>query len=78
MVQIAWVVAKGRELFAALGEFEKMEAVKFQQVIQPGEPFSLTLRLDSAKNTLIFNYATTDCSVSSGRIAFRPAHNHAV
>ncbi len=78
VVQIAWVVAKGRELFAALGEFEKMEAVKFQQIIQPGEPFSLTLRLDSAKNTLIFNYATTDRSVSSGRIAFRPAHKHAV
>lgn len=78
VVQIAWVVAKGRELFAALGEFEKMEAVKFQQVIQPGERFSLTLRLDSAKNTLIFNYATTDCSVSSGRIAFRPAPDHAV
>ncbi len=73
VVQIAWVVEKGRELFATLGEFERMEAVKFQQVIQPGQRFTLTLRLDSAKNTLVFNYATSDRSVSSGRIAFRPA-----
>lgn len=78
VVQIAWVVETGRKLFAALGEFEKMEAVKFQQVIQPGERFKLKLRLDSAKNTLLFYYTISDRSVSSGRIAFRPASDAAM
>ncbi|MGI9292760.1 MAG: AMP-binding protein, partial [Pseudomonadales bacterium] len=71
VVQLAWVVKKGRELFGPLGEFEKMEAIKFQQVIRAGERLNLRLLLDSAKNSLVFSYETNDRKVSSGRIVFR-------
>ena len=70
-VQVSWAVHYAQELFGELGIFVKLEALKFQQVIQPEENISLKLRWDEEKQRLFFSYSNTKNSNSSGRVVFR-------
>jgi len=70
-VQVSWAVHYAQELFGELGIFVKLEALKFQQVIQPEENISLKLRWDEEKHRLFFSYSNTKNSNSSGRVVFR-------
>lgn len=70
VVQIGWVIHYFRELFGDPGDFLRLEVLKFQQVIQPGERISLNMMWDATKNKLTFHYAGRDCSHASGRIVF--------
>lgn len=70
-VQVSWAVHYAQEIFGELGIFVKLEALKFQQVIQPEENISLKLRWDEEKQRLFFSYSNTKNSNSSGRVVFR-------
>lgn len=70
VVQISWAIHYFRELFGDPGDFLRLEVLKFQQVIQPGEKISLNMTWDTTKNKLTFHYTGRDCSHASGRIVF--------
>jgi 3-hydroxymyristoyl/3-hydroxydecanoyl-(acyl carrier protein) dehydratase len=72
VTQIDWAIKKGRELFGIPGAFSGMEALKFQQVFQPGDEAELNLEWYAEKRRLNFSYLSAKGKHSSGRILFQP------
>lgn len=73
VVQISWVLHFAQQTFSKLGVFQRLEVVKFQQVIRPGDTVRLKLRWDPHKYYLQFVFDTNSESThSSGRIGFKP------
>lgn len=70
VVQVHWAQTYGRELFAIAGEFLRMEVVKFQKVIHPGEQVELALQFDTKKNKLHFCFDSKRGRHASGRIVY--------
>jgi acyl-coenzyme A synthetase/AMP-(fatty) acid ligase len=70
VVQLHWAIHYGKELFNVIGSFQRLEAVKFQQVIRADEHATLKLKYDSSKTKLTFSFSNGDTSFSSGRIVF--------
>ncbi len=68
VVQVEWAEMFGRERFAIAGEFCGMEALKFQRVIAPGHP--VTLSLSWAPGKLSFRYHSDLGQHASGRLLF--------
>ncbi|WP_439135535.1 ApeI family dehydratase [Pseudomaricurvus sp.] len=68
VVQIHWAEHFARTAFAPEGEFLRMEVIKFQKVITPGDTVNLDLTYDSAKNKITFAYHSPRGQHSSGRI----------
>lgn len=68
VVQIHWALQLASQYLAPISPLaiERMEAVKFQQVMQPGVTVSLDLALVSKK--LVFSYSAGSERYSSGRI----------
>ena len=71
VAQVSWAVHYAQELFGELGTFIRLEALKFQQVIQPEETISLKLRWEAEKHRLFFSYSNKNNSNSTGRIVFK-------
>ncbi len=68
VVQVDWAIHYGRSYFD-LGEgFGGINALKFQQMIRPGQPVQLELVHDSAKGQLNFRYFSDAGAHASGRI----------
>ncbi len=74
VVQVGWVMHFCRELFGISGNFLRLEALKFQKVILPGERIYLGIRWNEEKNMLTFHYTSKDHSLSSGRVVFTGAN----
>ncbi|MDH5553513.1 MAG: AMP-binding protein, partial [Nitrosomonas sp.] len=70
VVQVGWVVHYFQELYGDAGDFLRLEALKFQQVIQPGEKICLSMMWDATKERLTFYYTGSDCLRASGRVVF--------
>lgn len=70
VVQVEWAVRFGRELLAPSGGFQRLEALKFQQVIRPGDAVRLDLRWDEERATLSFGYTSPAGQLASGRVVF--------
>ena len=70
VVQVGWVMHFCRELFGVSSNFLRLEAIKFQKVIIPGERIYLGIRWNKEKNMLTFHYTSKDHSLSSGRVVF--------
>jgi len=70
IVQVHWAEHFGRQLLPVTGRFERLEVIKFQQLILPGDELRLTLRYDEARHKLIFSYNSSRGSHASGRICF--------
>ena len=68
VVQIEWVVTLAKELFDLQGKdtVSQMSALKFQNVIQPGDKVELKINLSADK--LIFSFNSTDRKHSSGKL----------
>ncbi len=73
VVQVGWAIHYSRQWLGNTGEFRRLEALKFQRVIQPGERIALHLKLDRNTGKLTFSYASGDVSHSSGRVVFAGA-----
>jgi 3-hydroxymyristoyl/3-hydroxydecanoyl-(acyl carrier protein) dehydratase len=70
VVQIDWAIGFARSLFPLQGEFKGLEALKFQQVLQPGEEPELELEFKPAKNAFTFRYLSSRGRHSSGTAFF--------
>ena len=71
VVQVQWVMHFCNELFGVSGKrFLRLEVLKFQKIILPGERIYLGIRWDNQKNVATFRYTRKDHSLSSGRVVF--------
>lgn len=70
IVQVHWAEGYGREFLPLEGRFERLEVVKFQQVILPGYEVSLSLTYNTETRKLSFRYESDRGVHSSGRICF--------
>lgn len=75
VVQIDWAVHFGRQYYALVGEFKKLEVIKFQQVIVPNNHIDLQLANRPDQRKLYFAYYLAGQKVSSGRIVFGETKN---
>jgi acyl-coenzyme A synthetase/AMP-(fatty) acid ligase len=72
VVQVDWAIAYGRQHFALPPRFLGMNALKFQNVIRPGQAVRLELTHDAEKCRLDFRYLSEAGQHASGRILFGP------
>ena len=70
IVQVHWAEAFARRLLPVSGRFQRLEVIKFQQVIVPGTRVNIQLNYDGAKQKLAFEYSSQRGVHSSGRICF--------
>lgn len=75
VVQIDWAIHFGRQHFPLLPQFRKMEALKFQAIIEPEQEISLQLEHKPAAEPgqpgkLLFVFDSSRGRHSSGRIVF--------
>ncbi|USX28505.1 AMP-binding protein [Oxalobacteraceae bacterium OTU3CINTB1] len=68
VVQVDWAIHFGRQYFTLPAIFKGINALKFQQVIQPAQPVRLELLYDAVKGNLQFRYASDAGQHSSGRV----------
>jgi|RhiMethySRZTD1v2_1073278.scaffolds.fasta_scaffold324078_3 3-hydroxymyristoyl/3-hydroxydecanoyl-(acyl carrier protein) dehydratase len=73
VVQIKWAIGFARELLRTGGEFGGMEALKFQQAMQPGSRATLKLDYAGEGGKLRFSFELDRMRYSSGRILLRGA-----
>lgn len=73
VTQLDWAIHYGRALFELPAAFLRLEQVKFQQLITPDLPLTLTLRHDPARQTLTFRFGSAHGAHASGRIVFGEA-----
>ena len=71
IVQVHWAEAYGRQFLAVEGVFDRLEVIKFQQVITPGTDVTIRFSYDAIKGKLSFSYESDKGAHSSGRICFR-------
>lgn len=70
VAQVDWVMVIARKLFGISAPFQKMEAVKFHKVYQPGPLLSLHMQWHPERHMLSFRYESPNATHSSGRIFF--------
>ncbi len=75
VVQIDWAIHFGRQYFPLLPQFRKMEALKFQAIIEPEQQISLLLEHKIGADPqqpgkLLFSFDSSRGRHSSGRIVF--------
>lgn len=70
-VQIAWALAFATARLGTPVRCHEMEALKFQQLLRPGDRADLTLRHDKTRHKLHFTYRHGDKAYSSGRLAWK-------
>ncbi|MBU2967482.1 AMP-binding protein [Amphritea sp. 2_MG-2023] len=70
IVQVHWAEHYGRQLLSLVGRFDRLEVVKFQQVIFPESTINLTLEYQPEKGKLNFRFYSDKGVHSSGRICF--------
>ncbi|WP_332853716.1 AMP-binding protein [Duganella sp. S19_KUP01_CR8] len=68
VVQVDWAIHYGRHYFNLPPQFKGINALKFQQVIQPETPVQLELLHDAAKSCLQFRYVSDAGQHASGRV----------
>ncbi len=70
VVQIDWAVAYAKTYFTLATATKRLEQVKFQAPIRPGDTVQLVLQFEAQKNRVSFYYDSARGRHSSGRIVF--------
>lgn len=73
VVQIQWAVHFAREKLGLPAHFHHMEAVKFRELILPGQRLRLHLQYHAPSGKLQFVYRSESLEHGSGRIYFHGA-----
>jgi 3-hydroxymyristoyl/3-hydroxydecanoyl-(acyl carrier protein) dehydratase len=68
VVQLAWVTAFADEIWQTGDNFSGMDAVKFNQQLQPAARFTMNLEWDPGKGILRFTLEGVGGVYSSGRL----------
>lgn len=71
VVQVDWAIVLARKYMGVRAEFDRLEAVKFLRVYQPGALLTLQLQWKPERSLLVFRYDSGNTAHSSGRIFFR-------
>jgi 3-hydroxymyristoyl/3-hydroxydecanoyl-(acyl carrier protein) dehydratase len=71
VLQVHWAIAQARAVAWALGEFQTLEQLKFNALIEPGA--ELELRLCWGDGVLRFSYTQGTTRCSAGRVRFGEA-----
>ena len=66
VVQLDWAIHFGRETLQATGEFCRMDNIKFQAIVQPGQRLNLHLQWNADSGRLAFAYRLDEKTFSSG------------
>lgn len=69
VVQVDWAIRLARKSFDLPENFQRLSALKFMRVLQPGAEVTLTLEQHNV-NELRFRYQENGQTCSSGRILF--------
>lgn len=70
VAQLDWAVLLARRWFGLTAAFERMEAVKFLRVYQPGPLLTMELQWDVARRLLSFRTYSGETAHASGRLFF--------
>ena len=70
IVQVHWAEFYGRRMLPVSGRFERLEAVKFNQVVMPLYLLTISLSFNEVSRKLSFRYESDRGVHSSGRICF--------
>ena len=70
VVQVHWAVSYAEENFGPLGEFSKIEALKFTKPIRPESKIKLEIKRNTEKGNITFKYTDEESTYSSGRVYF--------
>ncbi|MBE1159938.1 hypothetical protein [Dyella acidiphila] len=70
VAQIEWALALAAPRLGTPLRCHTMEALKFQQLLRPGDRVDLRLQHDAARNKLHFAYRYGEKAFSSGRLAW--------
>lgn len=70
IAQVHWAEHYGRQMLNLTGRFDRLEVIKFQQVIFPESTISLSLEYNPETDKLSFRFYSDKGVHSSGRICF--------
>lgn len=74
VVQLGWALALAAPRLGTAADCREFEALKFQQLLRPGDEVELHLRWDAARGKLHFAYRHDGQAYSSGRLLLEHAH----
>ncbi len=73
VVQLGWALTLGAARLGTPRTCRRMEMLKFQSPLRPGDQVRLSLRHDPAQPRLHFSYSRGDAECSSGRMVWESA-----
>ena len=76
VVQTHWAAELGKFLFDITQDVLRIDNLKFQSVILPGQTLHLILDYLPEANTLKFSYRSTDLNFSEGKFLFQSQTMH--
>ncbi len=71
VTQLHWAIHYGKTLFAPAKQLLRVDAIKFQKPISPGDSVLLSLAWSPAQNRLDFSYKIAGDTASGGRLILR-------
>jgi 3-hydroxymyristoyl/3-hydroxydecanoyl-(acyl carrier protein) dehydratase len=74
VLQLGWALALAAPRLGTAAKCREFEALKFQQLLRPGDDVLLHLRWDTARGKLHFAYRLGEQAYSSGRLLLEHAH----
>ncbi len=76
VVQIQWVMDVARELLGKAVVLERIEGLKFKELLRPGQVFRLRVELSASRDALEFRLWEEGHMFSSGRCLFGSGERH--
>ena len=70
LAQLSWAEDAARRLFGQEGSFERLEIVKFFEIIPPGALLNLDLTYEEEKARVLFHYSSDKADHAKGRLVF--------
>jgi len=70
VAQLDWAIHFGRETFAIQAPFQRMDVLKFQRVLRPGETVRMSLHWNATQQTLAFKLVSAHGPHASGKVIF--------
>lgn len=74
VVQVDWALHLAQQYLSVPSMFAGMEALKFQQLVRPGDEVQLSLKYEAERGKLYFAFSMQDVACSSGRLLLVEAH----
>ncbi len=71
LAQITWAQEISSRVFAVSGLIERLEVVKFFEVVRPGAALNLKLEFHPEKSRVLFHYWSGETDHAKGRIVFK-------